>query len=128
MKQTAKVYGSLLARRVSCVYFNEVGAADDILETPYTNLCKILPYVLGEEGEEVDNIVRAAAEMAAQPFILGSYSHRAGIGAAFAHHYATEDNQGQGAERELVSSEHCHKHNIPGGFELAVNLETNLIP
>ena len=72
--------------------------ADDVLQFVNTYLAKIFSYLLGEEGKEVDHILRLAHETGAKAFVLRSHTYRAGVGIALAHHHTTQNNKRQRAE------------------------------
>ena len=44
---------------------------------------------------------------------------------ADAHHYASQGNQGNGAEAEFFGTQQARYGNIPGGFQLTVTFQRN---
>ena len=100
--------------------------ADNVRETAKAHFGQVFPDLLGQEGEIVDQIVGFADKMFAQFRVLGRHAGGTGVEAAFAHHHATEHDERQGAETELVCSQQTHQHHVAAGFQLAVHLQANL--
>src|SRR5699024_9801400 len=81
---------------------------------------------LGQESEEVHQILAASAEALAQFFVLCRHPYGAGVLVTFAHHYATQYDQGAGGETEFFGSEHCHQYDVTACFELSVHFQHHL--
>ena len=101
--------------------------ADDFLQAADAYFAEIFANLLGQEREEVHDVVGTTFEMLAKLGILRCHTHRAGIGIALAHHDTAKHNQRQRAKRELIGSQHSHDNDILGRFQLAVGLQAYLI-
>ena len=62
--------------------------ADHFVDATEAKLGHVLAHLLGDEEEEVDDVLRCAGEALAQNGILGGDADRAGIQVALAHHNA----------------------------------------
>ena len=111
------------ASRFDC---EQVAAAYDFVERTVAELCECLAYLLCQKLEEVDDILGAADETAAQLFVLCRHSHRTGVGVAFAHHHAPEHYERACSETVFLGAEHRHYHHVASGLELAVDLKFHL--
>ena len=127
MQQTCEVDGLLLVGGMVGIHDNEVGTADDVLQASNAHLGEILPHLLGEEREEVDHIVGTAHEACTEAFVLRSHTDGTGVGVAFAHHHATEHDERQCAECELIGTEHRHDDDVLGRLQLTIGLQSHLV-
>ena len=80
---------------------------------------------LGDEEEEVDDVLGPALELRAQHRVLRRHAHRAGVEVALAHHDAALDHQRRGREAELVGAEQRADHDVAAGLHLAVGLHAD---
>lgn len=103
-----------------------VRPAYDVVQMAESQLRQVFAHLAGQESEKVHQVFAAAQETLAQFFILGGYSHRAGIHVALAHHHATQHDQGRSGKAEFLGSEHGHRHDVASGLELAVGLQAHL--
>ena len=71
----------------------ELGAPDDVGQSPGAQRGQNLADLLGDEAEQVDHLLRCAGEFLAQPRILGAHAHRASVGVALANHDAAHGNK-----------------------------------
>ena len=101
--------------------------ADYILQTLHTHLTQVLAHLLSQEGEEVHHVLSPSLEVLTQLWVLRGHTHRAGISVTFPHHHASQHNQRQRTERELVSAQHRHDNNVLGGLQLTIGLQANLV-
>ena len=69
-----------------------------------TDFAKVFANLLGQESEEVHQKFRPTQKTGSEPFVLRGNTYGAGVGITLAHHYATQNNQGQRTERELVGT------------------------
>ncbi len=81
-----------------------------------------LAHFLGDEEEEVDDVLGLAGEALAQHRVLGGDADRAGVEMALAHHDAAGRDQRRGGEAELVGAEHGADHDVAPGADAAVDL------
>ena len=78
--------------------------SDNLLQTLYAYLSEVFANLLGQESEEVHHIFGTTHKTGSESFVLRGNTHGAGVGITLAHHYATQYNQGQRTERELVGT------------------------
>jgi hypothetical protein len=100
-----------------------VGAADELVEAPDAHLGHDLAHVLGEEEEEVDDVLGLALEALAQHRVLGGDADRAGVEMALAHHDAAGGDQRRGGEAELVGAEQRADDDVAAGAQAAIDLQ-----
>ena len=105
---------------------DKVCTSNDVVQAFHPDFRQVFAYLLGQESEEVHQILAASAEALAQFFVLCRHPYGAGVLVTFAHHYATQYNQGTGGETEFLGSEHCHQYDVTAGFELSVHLQHHL--
>ena len=100
----------------------QVDAADQILEPGDPELGHDLPGLLGDEEEEVHDVLGRAREPLAQHGVLGGDADRAGVQVAGAHHHAARRDERGGREAHLVGAEQPGDHDVAAGLQLAVGL------
>ena len=105
---------------------DKVCASNDVIQAFHTDFRQVFAYFLRQEREEVHQILAASAEAFAQFFVLCRHPYGAGVLVTFAHHYATQYNQGAGGKTEFLGSEHCHQYDVAASFELSVHLQHHL--
>ena len=71
----------------------QVGAADHLLQRAEAERGQDLAHLLGDEAEQVDDLLRRAGELRAQRFVLRADADRAGVGMALAHHDAAHGDR-----------------------------------
>ncbi len=81
--------------------------------------------LIGDEEEEIDDVLGRAGELLAQRRILRGNADRAGIQVALAHHDAAHGDKRGGGEAELLGSEQRGDGDVAAGGELAVGLHTD---
>ncbi len=81
-----------------------------------------LAHFLGDEEEEVDDVLGLADEALAQHRVLRRDADRAGVEMALAHHDAAGRDQRRGREAELVGAEQRADHDVAAGAHAAVDL------
>ena len=77
---------------------------------------------LGDEEQEVDDVLGLAGEFLAQLRILRRDADRTGIQMALAHHDAAFGDQRRSGEAEFVGAEQCADDHVAPGFHLSVDL------
>ena len=87
------------------VGLEQVDAADQVVEPAHAELRHELPHLLGDEEEEVDDVLGRAREALAQLRILRRDADRARVQVAGAHHHAAGRDQRRGREAHLVGAE-----------------------
>ena len=83
----------------------DFGLADHLGEGAEAERGHVLAHLLGDEEEEIDDVLGLALESRAQHRVLRGHADGAGIQMAFAHHDAARGDQGRGGEAELVGAE-----------------------
>ena len=96
--------------------------ADGLLQGAEAKLCEQFADFLGDEHEEVDDVLRLALEACAQFGILGGDALRAGVLLAGTHHDAAFDDQRRGGEAKLLGTKQGCDHHVAAGLELAIAL------
>ncbi len=81
-----------------------------------------LARLLGDEEEEVDDVLRLPRELRPQLGILRRDPDRAGVQVAGAHHHAAGRDERRGGEAHLVGAEKRGDDDVAAGFQLAVGL------
>ena len=104
------------------VRLEQVDAADQILEPADAEPRHDLPRLLGDEEEEVDDVLGLALEALAQLGILRRDPDRARVQVAGAHHHAAGRDQRRRREAHLVGAEQRGDDDVAPGLELAVGL------
>ena len=82
-----------------------IGTSYHLIDTSEAQLCHQLAHLRGDKAHEVDDIIRLAAEAAAQLRILCRDANRAGVQIADSHHNATKSDQRAGREAEFLSAQ-----------------------
>ena len=101
----------------------DVGAADHLVEAAEAESRHVTAHVLGEEGHEVDHVLRLAGELLAQPLVLGGDADRAGVEVADPHHDAAGGDQGGGGETHVLGAEQAGHDDVSARLHLAVDLD-----
>ena len=96
--------------------------ADHLVEGAVAQRRHQLAHLLGDEEEEVDDVLGLAGEALAQHRVLRRDADRAGVEMALAHHDAAGGDQRRGGEAELVGAEQRADHDVAAGADAAVDL------
>ena len=99
-----------------------VDLADHLVERAEAELRHQLAHFLGDEEEEVDDVLRLAGEVLAQHRVLRGDADRAGVQMALAHHDAAGGDQRRGGEAELVGAQQRADHHVAPGAQPAIDL------
>ena len=81
-----------------------------------------LAHFLGDEHEEVGDVLGLADEAVAQLGVLRRDADRAGVEVALAHHDAAGGDQRRGGEAELVGAEQRADDDVAAGADAAIDL------
>ena len=100
----------------------QVDAADEIVEPRDAELRHDPPRLLGDEEEEVDDVLGLAGELLAELGILRRDPDRARVQVAGAHHHAAGCDQRRCREAHLVGAEERSDHDVATGLQLSVRL------
>ena len=90
---------------IAVVGLEQVDAADEVLVAADAEPAHDLPRLLGDEEEEVDDVLGLALEALAQLRVLRRDAHRARVQVAGAHHDAARRDQRGGGEAALVGAQ-----------------------
>ena len=99
-----------------------VHAPDHFIEGPETEFSHDLAHFLGDESEEVDDMLRLADEALAQFLVLSGDPGRTCIEVALAHHDAALGNQGGGGKTEFIGAQQRPDDDVAPGTHAAVHL------
>ena len=100
-------------------------AADHLVDGAEAELGHVLAHLLGDEEEEVDDVLGRAGEARAEDGILGGDADRAGIQVALAHHDAAHGDERHGGKAEFLSAEQGGDDDVAAGLQLAVGLHAD---
>ncbi len=89
---------------------------------PIAELGHQLAHFLGDEEEEVDDVLGLALEALAQHRVLRRNTDRAGVEVTLAHHDAAGRDQRCGGKAELVGAEQRADHDVAAGADAAIDL------
>ncbi len=109
--------------RAAAHLVQKIGAADHVLELAHAERGQYLTHVLGDEAEEVDDLLRRAAELRAQRLVLRADADGAGIRMALAHHDAAHRDERGSADAELLGTQHGGHHDVASGADAAVGAQ-----
>ena len=126
VEQTCEVEHRRLAALLNLFPDNQLSVSDDVVETCVSHFGQILAHLAGKEGEIVYKIFIFSDEVLAQFGVLCGYAERTRVEVALAHHDASEHDECQRSEAELLGTEQRHEHNVAPGFELSVHLQAHL--
>ena len=113
--------------RAAADLLQQVGAADDLEQRAVAELRQDLAHLLGDEAEEIDDLLRRAVELGAQRRVLGADADRAGVGMALPHHDAAHGDQRSRADAVLLGAEHGGDHHVAAGLDAAVGAQQHLL-
>src|SRR3546814_790285 len=105
----------------------QLGAADHLVEAAAAELGENLAHFLGDEGHQVDDLLRAAGEFGAELFILGADADRAGIAVALTHHDAAHGDEAQRSDAIFLGAENRRDHDVAPGLEPAVGAQADAV-
>ena len=105
---------------------DEVGTPDDVVHFLHAYFGQVFTYFAGKESEVIHKVFAEAGETPAQLRVLGSYTYGAGVLVAFAHHHASQYDEGGSGETVFFCTEHGHEHYVASGFQLTVHLQHHL--
>jgi hypothetical protein len=108
--------------RESVVLGEKLGLADDLVDLAVAHLGEKLAHFLGDEEEEVDDMLGGAFETLAQHRILRGDADRASVEVALAHHDAARRDQGRGREAELIGAQKRADDDVATGAKPAIDL------
>ena len=100
----------------------DLGLADHLGEGAEAERGHVFAHLLGDEEEEIDDVLGLALESRAQHRVLRGDADRAGVQMAFAHHDAAGGDQRRGGEAELVGAEQRADHHVAAGAHAAIDL------
>ena len=109
---------AIVAADIRLPVFDELAAVehlhlpDHFIEAAVAQRGHDFPHFLGDEEEEVDDVLGLAGEALAQHRVLGGDADRAGVEVALAHHDAAGRDQRRGGEAEFVGAEKRTDHDV----------------
>ena len=96
--------------------------ADHFVERAIAHLGHQFAHFLGDEEEEIDDVLGLADEALAQHRVLRRDADRTGVEMALAHHDAARRDQRRRGEAELVGAEQRADDDVAAGAHAAVDL------
>ena len=99
-----------------------IGTSDRFIEGPESEHCEMLADILGDELEEVHDVLGLAREPGSQLGVLCRHTHGAGVEMADPHHDAAGHDQRSGGESELLGAEQGRDHDISAGAQRPIAL------
>ena len=112
---------------IASLRLEQVGAADQVLELADAELRHVPAHLLGDEEEEVDDVLGLALEALAQLRVLRGDADRARVQVAGAHHDAAHRDQRGGGEADLLGAEQRGDHDVAARLHLAVGLDDDAV-
>ena len=100
---------------------------DNVFERPEPERGQNPAHILGDEGEQIDHLLRRALKFFAQRLILGAHAHGAGVGMALPDHDAAHGHERGRADAELLGAEHGRDHDVPSGFNAAIRAQRHVV-
>ena len=125
LQEAAEVEAARLPVGDALPRVEQVDPADQLVEGADAELRHDRARFLGDEEEEVDDVLGSTLELGAQHRVLRRHPHRAGVEVALAHHDAAFGDQRRGREAELVGAEQRADDDIAAGLHLAVGLDAD---
>ncbi len=103
--------------------FDLVDAANHLVHGAEAEFCHVLADLLGDEEEEIDDVLGLAGEAGAEDGVLRGDADGAGVEVALAHHDAAHGDERRGGEAEFFGAEKGGDDDVAAGLELAVGLD-----
>ena len=98
-------------------------AAHHFLQRAEAKLGHEFAHFHGDEAHEIGGMLRIAAKLGAQLWILGGDADGAGVQMADAHHDAAQRDERSRGEAELLSAQQRGDDDISAGFHLAIRFD-----
>src|SRR3954470_893717 len=102
-----------------------IDAADHIVEFPEAEFGHVLAHLLGDEEEEIDDVLGLPLKLLAQNRILRCDADRARVQVALAHHDAAHRDERSGSESKFFGAEKRGDGYVASGLQLAVGLDAD---
>ena len=96
-------------------------------DRPRADRRQLAAEVLGDRGEEADDVVGRARELGPQVLALGGDPGRTGVEMALAGHVAADRDERRGPERELLGAEQRGDEQVAAGLEPAVGAQRDAV-
>ena len=122
VEQLGEVEPARLRLRDQPRLVEHLALADHLVERAIAHRRHQRAHFLGDEEEEVDDVLGLADEALAQHRVLRGDADRAGVEMALAHHDAAGGDQRRGGEAEFVGAEQRADDDVASGAHAAVDL------
>ncbi len=109
------------------ILFEQVTAADHLVDRAEAELGHDFADFLGDEAEEVDHVFGFAGELRAELGVLGRDADGTGVKMADAHHDAAHDDQRRGGEPEFLRAQERGDGDVAAGLQLTVGLHDDAV-
>ena len=100
---------------------------DRLIEGAVAQLRQVLPHVLGDEPEEVDQVVHLAGETGTELRVLGRHADRAGVEVTHTHHDASGHDERRGGEAVFLGTEEGGHDDVASGAKRTVALHGDAV-
>src|SRR6202158_3461322 len=107
------------------LHIEHIDAPDHFIYAAEAEVGHILPHLLRQKEEEVDDVLWLTLKLLAQHGILRGDAHRTSIEMALAHHDAAHRNQRRGGETEFFSPEQRRYHDIAPSLQFPIRLHAD---
>ena len=111
----------------SLSHVQQVAPPDHLVQRVEAELRHVLAHLLGDEAEEVDDVVRATLELLAQLRVLRRNADGACIQVADAHHHAAQHDQRRSSESELLRPQQRSNHHVAARLHLPIRLHHDAV-
>ena len=125
IEELLQVDRSGLPVRCSIFLFQEIIAADHIVDFVEAQTGHDFPQVPGDEMHEIDDIFWLALEILPQFFILCADTVRAGVEMTYAEHVAADGHEGSRAESEQFGTEQGGDGYVAAREQFAVHFDAH---
>mmetsp|Transcript_30320 Transcript_30320/g.87442 ORF Transcript_30320/g.87442 Transcript_30320/m.87442 type:complete len:220 (+) Transcript_30320:1339-1998(+) len=109
------------------LWAEKISAPHQLIEGAAPELRHVLAHVLGDQEEEVDEVLRLAGELLPQLRVLRRDTNGASVQVALAHHDAAKRDEGGGRERHLLSAQQRRHDDIAARPNLAIRLDRDSV-
>lgn len=106
---------------------SRLDGADGFVEAAETELGEVFADLLGDELEEVHDVVGLTGVALAQGRVLDGHADGAGVEVADAHHDAAGDDEGRGREAVFLGAQEGGDDDVASGLHLAVGLDDDAV-
>ena len=104
------------------LHIEHIDAANHFVHATEAHICHVLPHLLRQEEEKVDDVLGLPLKLFAQYRILGRDADGACIEMTFPHHDAAHSNKRRSGKTKLFGSKQGGDDNVAAGLQFSVSL------